>query len=74
MNKIKITDGDLVMVHVPLEYPDPDGLDLIINVIKKWITTHGMTNVTTIVVPSKEFKVTILSVNDVFYDEVLKKE
>lgn len=74
INKLKITDGDLVMIHVPLEYPDAEGLESILKAIQFWIKKHGMNNVTILAVPSNEFKVTALSVNDAFEDEVLKGE
>lgn len=72
INRLKITDGDLVMIHVPLEYPDAEGLDLIITAIKSWVNKHGLNNTVLLAVPCNEFKITVLSVNDVFENEVLK--
>lgn len=72
MRNLKVTDGDLIVFGVPLDYDDPDGLELIITRLRSWIAGKGLKNTEILVIPSSKIEITVMSVNDVFEDEVLK--
>lgn len=72
--RLKISDGDLVLVSFPTGiYKGSDPYKAISDSILTWVKNRGLNNVsiTTICGPGTELTFQVLSVNDVFEQEVL---
>lgn len=71
-SKFKITDGDMVMVNLKGK-PTQDYLNRVRDRLEKWAKAKGLSNVEFLMSGGDiNVQVNVLTVNDVFEDEVLK--
>lgn len=74
MDRLKITDGDFVVIQAGYGMSAYDAMEIAKH-IKEWCVKRGLNDVQVASVPAHEgteFKVYLLSVNDVFEEMVLK--
>ena len=72
MTKLKITDGDLIIVMLN-SGSTADFLNRVRDSFQTWLTEKELHNVKVMVASGGEqMNITVLTVNDVFEDEVLK--
>lgn len=78
LNRIKITNGDLILVTFDGNSWSDYDKDKFSNFLKKWVVSRGLTESDILMVDSatnnnnNAFSINILSVNDVFDETVLK--
>ncbi len=73
-SNIKVTDGDLLFVHMEGDLSQAH-IERIREKLKKWIDAKGLQNVELMVSGGKlNMQIAKFSVNDVFEDELLKGE
>lgn len=70
--RTRVTDGDLVLVRIPEEWTQATGKQFE-TTIGQWFKAKGLTNCQVMMVTSndKHYEFEVLSVNDVFEQEVL---
>lgn len=69
--RLKVTDGDLIIMSITDQF-DAQLLTQVTDLLKKWVTARDLKNVTYMIVTSTVFSITVMSVNDVFEEQVLK--
>lgn len=75
INKIKVTDGDLIFVTLEGDV-DHQFANYLKTQVENWLKDKGFTNCKVVISGGDGIKINlnILTVNDVFEDEVLKGE
>jgi hypothetical protein len=74
--RIKVSDGDLLLVEYGGQ-PTQEHVDALFDDIEMWLKERGLDNVSTTMMAHPEvtgIKISVLSVNDLFEEQVLKKE
>jgi hypothetical protein len=75
ISKLKITDGDLIVVNLEGENVPQSHIERVRDKLDKWCKQRGLENVEILIGGGKiKLSVAALSVNDVFEDELLKGE
>ena len=73
VSKIKVTDGDLLLVNIKGNGVSQDYMEKFRNRLEKWASKKGLSNVEVMVSGGDiNIDITQISVNDVFEEEVLK--
>ena len=73
MNRLKVTEGDSILISFTDDISNTEYVDALRNNIASWLKSRGMRDVKIITVPHADrFLITILSVNDVFEEQILK--
>lgn len=73
ISNLKITDGDLIVVNLEGDNVPQAHIERVREKLDKWCKTRGLQNVEILIGGGKiKLSVAILTVNDVFEDELLK--
>jgi hypothetical protein len=72
INKIKITDGDLI--YLTKAEANRDSLEKEMEAIDTWVKSKSLNNVMVMASTGDADSITVLSVNDAFEDVVIKGE
>lgn len=73
ISNLKISEGDLVMIHIEGANVTSRHLDMVRDRLMKWAKKRGLNDIE-VVVSTGEHKVSVnkFSVNDIFEEQVLK--